>query len=104
MTWAVLNDPIPAGSIILGSGLGNDSALATADEKATGWLYPAYQERAFDAYRAYYRYMPKGNSSIEYTIRFNESGRMNTPPTRLEAMYAPEMFGESPNNEIQIEN
>ena len=34
MTWVVVDDPIPAGSTALGSGLGGDSTLARAGEKA----------------------------------------------------------------------
>jgi uncharacterized protein YfaS (alpha-2-macroglobulin family) len=102
MTWVVVNDPIPAGATILGSGLGNDSSIASSGEKAAGWAYTAFQERAFDGYRAYYAYVPKGKWSTEYTIRLNQVGSMSMPPTRIEAMYAPEFFGESPNATVSI--
>jgi uncharacterized protein YfaS (alpha-2-macroglobulin family) len=96
-TWVVVNDPIPGGAAILGSGLGRDGTMETNSEQEDdrGWL--AYQERSFEAYRAYYRYLPKGKFSIEYTVRLNNPGTFNMPQTRVEAMYAPEMFGESPN-------
>ena len=77
MSWVVVNDPVPAGTTILGSGLGGDSAIATHGEKQEGWVEPAFQERAFDGYRAYYQWVPKGNWVTEYTIRFNQSGKMN---------------------------
>ncbi|HEX4509632.1 MAG TPA: hypothetical protein VH328_06120, partial [Burkholderiaceae bacterium] len=82
---------------ILGTGLGNDDAVAIGGERedARGWL--AYQERGFAAFRAYYRYLPKGAFSVDYTLRLNNPGRFGLPQTRVEAMYAPEMFGESPN-------
>jgi len=102
MTWAVVTDPIPAGATILGSGLGRDSSLATRDENNGGWVEPAFEERSFEAYRAYYDYFPKGTWTVEYTIRLNNEGTMNLPPTRVEAMYSPEMFGEMPNETIQI--
>ena len=41
--------------------------------------------------------MPKGRFSTEYTVRLNNPGTFQLPPTRVEAMYAPEMFGERPN-------
>ena len=67
----------------------------TREGRLRGWL--AYQERSFEAFRAYYRYLPKGAFSVEYTVRLNNPGRFGLPQTRVEAMYAPEMFGESPN-------
>ncbi|MCK9687398.1 alpha-2-macroglobulin family protein [Scleromatobacter humisilvae] len=96
-TWVVVNDPVPGGAALLGTGLGNDDQISTGTEKddQRGWL--AYQERSFEAFRAYYRYLPKGAFSIEYTMRLNNPGRFGMPQTRVEAMYAPEMFGESPN-------
>ena len=96
-TWVVVNDPVPGGAALLGTGLGNDDQISTGSEKddERGWL--AYQERSFEAFRAYYRYLPKGAFSVEYTMRLNNPGRFGLPQTRVEAMYAPEMFGESPN-------
>ncbi|WP_374593190.1 alpha-2-macroglobulin [Aquabacterium sp.] len=101
-TWVVLNDPVPGGATLLGSGLGRDSAMDTQSENADerGWL--AYQERSFEAYRAYYRYLPKGAFSVEYTVRLNNPGTFGLPQTRMEAMYAPEMFGESPNAAVVV--
>lgn len=95
-TWVVLNDPVPAGASILGSGLGGDSAQLAAGAKQLGWQRPAFEERAFDGFRAYYRYVPKGKFTIEYTVRLNNAGRFEMPATRVEAMYAPEVFGELP--------
>jgi uncharacterized protein YfaS (alpha-2-macroglobulin family) len=102
MTWAVVTDPIPAGATILGGGLGRDSSLATRDENKGSWVEPAFEERSFEAYRAYYDYFPKGTWMVEYTIRLNNQGTMNLPPTRVEAMYSPEMFGEMPNETVHI--
>ncbi len=95
-TWVVLNDPVPAGSSILGSGLGGDSAQLASGEKRAGWQRPAFEERAFDAFRAYYRYVPKGAFTVEYTVRLNNAGRFEMPASRVEAMYAPEVYGELP--------
>jgi len=102
MTWVVVNDPIPAGAAVLGSGLGNDSGISVAGEKSKGWVELSFQERAFDGLRAYYQYVPKGQWSFEYTVRLNQSGEMNLPNTRIEAMYAPELFGELPNASILV--
>jgi len=105
MTWVVVSDPVPGGATLLGSGLGRDSAIAQGKQEAPrdrgmGWL--AYEERSFEAYRAYYEAMPKGRTSISYTVRLNNAGEFNLPPTRVEAMYAPEMFGEIPNGKLVV--
>ena len=100
MTWVAVNDPVPAGTTILGSGLGRDSAIVTEGERNRIW--PVFDERAFEAYRAYYDYLPKGKFVTEYTIRFNNEGNFRLPPTRVEALYAPEMFGESPNQTLSV--
>jgi hypothetical protein len=102
MTWVVVSDPIPAGSAIFGTGLGTDSRLATKGEESKGWVWPAFEERSFEAYRAYYQFVPKGSWSIEYTLRLNNAGVFQLPPTRVEAMYSPEMFGELPNASVQV--
>jgi uncharacterized protein YfaS (alpha-2-macroglobulin family) len=39
---------------------------------------------------------------LEYTLRLNSVGRFALPPTRIEAMYAPESFGELPNAAIDV--
>jgi uncharacterized protein YfaS (alpha-2-macroglobulin family) len=93
----VVSDPIPAGASILGTGLGGDSALGAKNEKRSGDAWEAFEERSFEAFRAYYEFVPKGGWSLEYTIRLNQEGEMNLPATRVEAMYAPESFGELPN-------
>ncbi|WP_353152096.1 MG2 domain-containing protein [Pollutimonas bauzanensis] len=98
-TWAVLTDPIPAGATILGSGLGRDSSIATQTEADTGWYGPSFVERSFESYRAYYEYLPAGASTIEYTVRLNSVGTFQLPPTRMEAMYQPDVFGELPNTD-----
>jgi uncharacterized protein YfaS (alpha-2-macroglobulin family) len=102
MTWVVVSDPVPGGATILGSGLGRDSALAASSEKRSGSAWPAYEERSFEAFRSYYEYLPRGKQVIEYTVRLNNPGTFALPPTRVEAMYAPETFGEAPNAAVEV--
>jgi hypothetical protein len=103
MSWVVFSDPVPAGATLLGTGLGRDSALATQGEKREGRSWPAYEERAAEAWRGYYEWLPRGRHVVEYTLRLNASGRFGLPPTRVEALYAPETFGELPNGAIEVQ-
>jgi hypothetical protein len=102
MTWVAVNDPIPGSATLLGTGLGRDAAMEREREQRDfrGWL--AYEERGFEGFRAYYRYLPKGPLTIEYTLRLNNPGEFGLPPTRVEALYAPEMFGEAPNPRVTV--
>ena len=102
MTWVVVNDPIPAGATLLGSGLGRDSAIASGGERASGSAWLAYEERSFEFFRGYYEYVPKGKFTMSYTFRLNNAGQFQLPPTRVDALYAPEMFGESPNPAVTV--
>jgi uncharacterized protein YfaS (alpha-2-macroglobulin family) len=100
MTWVVVDDPIPAGAMILGSGLGRDAASLTKGEQRG--TQPAFTERTHEAFRAYYEYVPRGRFKVEYTVRLNNPGRFDLPATRVEAMYSPEMFGELPNSAVAV--
>jgi uncharacterized protein YfaS (alpha-2-macroglobulin family) len=102
MTWVVIDDPIPAGASHLGRGLGGESAIAAGGERREGQAWPAFQERAFDGFRAYYRYVPTGTLVAEYTLRLNQAGRFVLPGTRVEALYAPDVFGELPGDVLEV--
>ena len=71
-------------------------------ERDGGQAWPAYVERTFSAYRAYYSYVPRGKLFIDYTLRLNNAGEFVLPATRVEAMYAPEVFGEVPNGKVVV--
>ncbi len=103
MSWVVVDDPVPAGATVLGSGLGGQSQLQQRNQTTQGWAWLAFEERRFEGYRAYYRFVPKGKWSVEYTVRLNNPGTFLMPATRVEAMYAPEMLGEVPNETVTVE-
>ena len=100
MSWVVIDDPLPAGASHLGTGLARDSQLAAGGSGDVS--APDFVERRFDAWRGYFRWLPKGTTSVEYDIRLNQNGRFELPPTRVEALYAPEMFGEIPNAPMEV--
>ncbi|QAY75304.1 alpha-2-macroglobulin [Sphingosinicella sp. BN140058] len=100
-TWVVVEDPIPSGaSVISGSG-GQSSLLAAQGRGGEGW-WPSYIERSNEAWRAYYGWLPKGRTSVEYVLRVNNSGRFQLPPTRVEAMYSPEIHAALPNRTLVV--
>jgi hypothetical protein len=103
-TWVVVNDPIPAGATALGRGLARDSSIARKDEAMSEarWYGPSYEEFSYEAYRAYYEALPMRKTLVEYTLRLNNAGEFNLPVTRVEAMYAPEVFGEKPNAKLTV--
>ncbi|KWT82914.1 alpha-2-macroglobulin family protein [Candidatus Magnetominusculus xianensis] len=104
MTWVVVNDPVPSGTTILNRGLGRDSYLLRKSEKKRQYTgaWEAYREFTFEGVKVYYEYVPKGTWSISYTVRLNNDGIFQMPTTRVEALYNPEMFGEIPNNNIEV--
>ncbi len=101
MTWVVVDDPIPAGASHVGTGLGGDAMLANGTTPPDGPT-PVFVERAFDGFRAYYEFVPKGRLTIEYTLRLSQAGHFALPPTRVEALYAPDIFGEIPNPALDV--
>lgn len=105
MRWVVLSDPTPGGAAILGNSA-RDSQIARAAENEEAWsdnaAWPAFTERGFGFFRAYFEYVPKGRFQVAYTVRLNNAGEFALPATRVEAMYAPEVFGEAPNAALQI--
>jgi hypothetical protein len=104
MNWVVLSDPVPSGATVLGSGLGRDSAVATAGESAdgAGRALVAFDERGFESFRRYFEFLPRGRHVVEYTVRLNQPGRFGLPPARAEAMYAPEVYGELPVAALEV--
>ena len=104
MTWVALTDPIPAGAKILGEGDGRDSSIATRDENRSSYsVWPSFVERSFGFFRAYYAVVPRSKFQISYTVRINNAGEFSLPATRVEAMYAPDVFGELPNKKVTVQ-
>lgn len=102
MTWVVVHDPIPAGSTILRSDLGGGADILTQGEKRGGGVWESFAERSHEAFRVYYAFVPQGAWFVEYTLRLNQDGTFHLPPTRVEALYAPEMRGETPNAPVKV--
>jgi uncharacterized protein YfaS (alpha-2-macroglobulin family) len=102
MPWVVVDDPVPAGSSQLrGLPVGTSVAPVPTPAQSTG-VSPAFVERSFQSYKAYFEDLPAGKTVVEYAIRVNQSGRFLLPPTRVAALYAPETFGEIPNAAVDV--
>src|SRR5262249_40519024 len=99
MGWVVVDDPIPAGASHLASGIG--SRAGTHPDELDR-LTPTFVVRTCPAFHAYYDYVPKGRFVVEYVIRLSQPGTFQLPPTRVEALYAPETFGELPNSPLEV--
>lgn len=101
--WVVVRDPIPSGAQILGGGLGGGSLLATAAANAAPRCpCPASTERSFEAFTQFYEWVPQGRFELSYVIVLNQDGVFELPPSRVEAMYAPETFAEIPNPPVTV--
>lgn len=101
--WVVVRDPVPAGASHLGTGLdGSSNILDRAPKRNAPWTevqeWPAeYEEKSHANFISYAAYLPKGHYRLNYRVRLNSAGEFKLPPSRVEAMYSPETFGEVPN-------
>ncbi len=88
-TWVAISDPIPSGA----------SILSTSSQ--AGWI--AFEERRMDRMNVFFEYVPQGKLEYSYRVRLNQTGSFGLPATRVEAMYDPTQYGESPNGGIVVE-
>lgn len=98
--WVVISDPVPPGATIVG-GLGGQSSILGNLAGGDG-TQPSYVERGRDAWRGYFQWMPRGRATISYVVRLNGVGRFSLPPSRVEAMYSPEIRASLPNKGLEV--
>ena len=99
--WVVVSDPVPPGATIIGD-LGGQSGILAAAAGGGEGTQPAYIERGRDAWRGYFDWVPAGRFTVSYAVRLNGTGRFNLPPTRVEAMYSPDIRAQVPNRGIEV--
>jgi len=99
--WVVVNDPIPAGATIIGD-LGGQSQQLSQGGADTEGSAPSYVERGQDGWRGYYSWMPRGRMTVSYAVRLNAGGNFQMPPTRVQAMYSPDVRGALPNAPVSV--
>jgi hypothetical protein len=100
-TWVVVDDPLPAGASIV-SGAGQSALLAEQANGGSG-VWPSYVERGLGAWRGFFAWLPQGHTVVEYAVRLNSTGRFQLPPTRVVAMYSPEIHASLPNGPLAID-
>ncbi|KAB7646208.1 MG2 domain-containing protein [Polymorphobacter fuscus] len=98
--WVVINDPVPAGATILGGSMGGRSQML-GEDASTG-TSPSFVERRGDAVHAHYAALGRAPVSYSYTVRLGSTGRFRMPPTRVEALYSPEMLALLPNAPLTV--
>jgi hypothetical protein len=98
--WVVVSDPLPAGATVIG-GMANQSTLLEGSAGGEG-VQPSYVERGRDAWRGYFAWVPRGRFVVSYTMRLNGVGRLQVPPTRVEAMYSPAIRAAVPNAAVVV--
>ncbi|MBV8972161.1 MAG: alpha-2-macroglobulin [Sphingomonadaceae bacterium] len=100
LAWVVVNDPVPAGATVLGGSLGGRSDILAAG--ATAGVQPTFVERRTEAVHAHYEAVTRATIAYDYTLRLNSAGTFRLPPTRVEALYSPEMMALVPNAPLTV--
>lgn len=104
--WVVLQDPIPSGAAHLGTGMSGESELLNRPKNQTNdednYWPSEYDEKSFSNFITYAGYLTKGAYKINYRYRVNSAGTFKLPPTHVEAMYSPEVFGDTPNEDLVV--
>ena len=99
--WVVVSDPVPPGATIIGN-LGGQSGILGGAASGGEGISPSYVTRGNDAWRGYFEWVPRGRFVTEYALRLNGSGRFTLPPTRVEAMYSPDIRAAVPNAPVTV--
>ncbi len=99
--WVVVSDPVAPGATIIGN-LGGQSVILGAAASGGDGVQPSYVERGKDAWRGYFEWVPRGRFVTEYAVRLNGTGTFSLPPTRVEAMYSPDIRAQVPNKPMTV--
>lgn len=100
--WVVVSDPLPPGATVVGNLGGQSGLLAQAGAAGGEGVAPSYVERGKDAWRGYFEWVPRGRFTVSYAVRLNGTGRFTLPPTRVEALYSPDIRAAIPNAPMTV--
>jgi alpha-2-macroglobulin len=76
--------------------------LLAAEARGGEGVQPSYTERRNDGWRGYFEWVPRGRLVTEYAMRLNGTGEFTLPPTRVEAMYSPDIRAQLPNAPVSV--
>jgi uncharacterized protein YfaS (alpha-2-macroglobulin family) len=99
MAWVAISDPVPTGGLVLGGTARSSASLGSTSVADNA---PTWVERGQGWWRGYFNWLPAGKHTVEYRVRLNSAGRFQLPATRVEAMYAPDVFGATPNRALEV--
>ncbi|MBY0385526.1 hypothetical protein K2X05_10250, partial [bacterium] len=86
MSNVAMMDPIPAGANIL----------------SEGWGAYSMAQKSYEGYKVYFEYLSEGETKISYQYQLNNPGVFQIPPTRVEALYEPSLFGAVENKTVTV--
>ena len=101
--YVQLEDPIPAGTEIVDTGLATTSQLAEGPSLRRSaespyywwWYWYSRSELRDDRVALFAGYLSKGSYEYSYTIRATSAGQFNVIPAFINEQYFPEVFGRS---------
>jgi uncharacterized protein YfaS (alpha-2-macroglobulin family) len=118
--FVVADDPIPGGLEAVNRDLATASGVGAAqghfvgaansywfdlrewiDFGATFWSF-YHKELKHSAARFYSEYLPAGNYHLSYTAQAIATGDFSIPPTHVEEMYDPDVFGNSTSDMLRV--
>jgi hypothetical protein len=102
--FALVTDPVPAGTEAIDPGLDTNSATFAANTERTdiespydywGWWYFNRTEFRDEEVRFYADYLPAGTYQYTYYLQANIPGEYQVMPAQAKQTYFPEVFGRS---------
>ena len=111
--FVAVTDPIPAGTEPVESWFAttaNDLAQQQRSEEAQGYDWMAWWkrggfdhvERHDDRVNLFATRLSEGAHEFTYVVRATTAGTFITAPTRVEEMYAPEVFGRTATDVVEV--
>ena len=94
--WVVINDPLPAGFEVVPRW----SRIESKDVKK--WRMWMRHEVYFDRVIAYARHLSRGVYVLRYPVRAIVPGKFSLPPTMVQEMYTPSVFGRTEGRMIEV--
>ncbi len=110
--YVAVTDPLPAGTEPVDSWFATTaSALVEQQQNATaasGWMWWErggwdYVERHDNRVNVFATRLGEGNHEFTYLVRATTAGTFVTPPTHVEEMYEPEVFGRTGTVTVEVQ-